>query len=116
MGGPTGPPFALVGGAAMLDWVSLIGKLNRNVADTFGREVTWVPAATGAPVTINAIWQTAQQQDAKPMGVYAMAFVVLDDLPAAPVRGDQMIVNGVTYKVYEIEHDNQGGVRLGLRQ
>ncbi len=100
----------------MLDWASLIGNLNRSVADTFGREVQWVPSDTGVPVTLNAIWQTANQQDANAMGVYAVAFVVLADLPAAPARGDQMVVNGVAYKVYEIEHDNQGGVRLGLRQ
>ncbi len=100
----------------MADWTSLMDRLNRSVRDSFGREVQYVAAATGRAVTIKAIFQTTHEADAKASGNYAVAFVVIADLPAEPERGDQIVVSGVAYRVYEVENDNQGGARVGLHQ
>jgi hypothetical protein len=49
-------------------------------------------------------------------GVYAVLFVRLADFAQQPVRGDEVLVDGVTYKVFDIEADTSGAVVLRLRQ
>ena len=59
--------------------------------------------------------RTNEPEDASP-GVYAVLFVRLADLPAAPVRGDEVEIGGVQYKVFDIEADAEGAAVLRLRQ
>jgi hypothetical protein len=56
-----------------------------------------------------------EAEDASP-GVYAVLFVRLADLEAAPVRGDEVEIGGVRYKVFDIEADAEGAAVLKLRQ
>jgi hypothetical protein len=48
--------------------------------------------------------------------VYAVLFVRLADLVAAPVRGDEVEIGGTRYKVFDIETDAEGAAVLRLRQ
>ena len=81
----------------------------------FGREVIYLPEA-GGEVSLRAVFQPTQEaEDASP-GVYAVLFVRLADLPAAPVRGDGVEIGGVQYKVFDIEADAEGAAVLRLRQ
>lgn len=52
----------------------------------------------------------------EPPGVYAVLFVRLTDLPGEPQRGDEVEVDAVRYKVFEIEADTSGSAVLRLRK
>ncbi len=99
----------------MSGWEAAVRDLNAAVVETFGREVVYLPEAGGA-ATIRAVFQPAREaEDASP-GVYAVLFVRLVGLPAAPVRGDEIEINGVRYKVFDIEADSEGAAVLRLRK
>ncbi len=81
----------------------------------FGREVLYLPEA-GGQAAVRAVFQPAREaEDASP-GVYAVLFVRLADLPASPVRGDEVEIEGVRYKVFDIEADAEGAAVLRLRK
>jgi hypothetical protein len=81
----------------------------------FGKDVTYLPQA-GGQATIRGVFEsTREPEDASP-GVYAVLFVRLANLPAAPLRGDEVVIDGATYKVFEIEADAEGAAVLRLRK
>jgi len=81
----------------------------------FGNAVTYLPQA-GGQASIRAIFQPVREpEDASP-GVYAVLFVRMADLPAAPARGDEVEIGGVRYKVFDIEGDAEGAAVLRLRR
>ncbi len=81
----------------------------------FGREVTYSPES-GAQTAIRAVFEPAHQVEENAPGVYAVLFVKLSDLPQAPVRGDEVMVDTILYKVFHIEADTSGAAVLRLRQ
>lgn len=99
----------------MSSWHEAVKDLDAAVVKTFGREVLYLPEAGGA-AAIRAVFQAAREaEDASP-GVYAVLFVRLADLPAVPVRGDEVEIGGVRYKVFDIEADSEGAAVLRLRK
>ena len=99
----------------MSDWGSLTDALNITVLGAFGREVVYMPQA-GDPLTVRAIFESTREAEENAPGVYAVLFVRAGDLPQPPERGDEVTVDGVTYKVFDIEADTTGAVVLRLRQ
>jgi hypothetical protein len=99
----------------MSDWTSLMDTLNTAALGAFGREVTYSPS-TGVAVPIQAIVETAKETEDAAPGVYAVLFLLLADLPQAPERGDEVSIDNILYKVFDIEADGGGGVMLRLRQ
>jgi hypothetical protein len=97
------------------DWGSLTNALNISVLGAFGREVVYMPQA-GDTVTVRAIFESTRETEENAPGVYAVLFVRAGDLPQPPERGDEVTVDGVTYKVFDIEADTTGAVVLRLRQ
>ncbi len=92
-----------------------VSRVDEACLRIFGREVTYLPEA-GGQAAIRAVFQPAREtEDASP-GVYAVLFVRLEDLPAAPVRGDEVEIGGVRYKVFDIEADSEGAAVLRLRK
>jgi hypothetical protein len=99
----------------MSGWQAAVKDLDAAVVQTFGREVLYLPEAGGAAV-MRAVFQPAgEAEDASP-GVYAVLFVRLADLSAAPARGDEVEIDGVRYKVFDIEADPEGAAVLKLRK
>jgi len=99
----------------MSGWEAAVSGLNAAVVNTFGRQVLYLPEAGGA-ATVRAVFQPAREaEDASP-GVYAVLFVRLAGLPAAPMRGDEVEIGGVRYKVFDIEADSEGAAVLRLRK
>ena len=99
----------------MSGWHEAVKDLDAAVVQTFGREVLYLPEAGGA-ATVRAVFQPAREaEDASP-GVYAVLFVRLADLPAAPARGDEVEIEGARYKVFDIEADSEGAAVLRLRR
>ncbi|HXG49264.1 MAG TPA: hypothetical protein VNO52_16695, partial [Methylomirabilota bacterium] len=79
-----------------------VSRVDEACLRVFGREVLYLPEAGGA-ATVRAVFQPVREaEDASP-GVYAVIFVRLSDLPAAPVRGDEVEIEGARYKVFDIE-------------
>jgi hypothetical protein len=99
----------------MSGWEAAVSGLNAAVVNTFGREVLYLPEA-GGQAAVRAVFQPAREaEDASP-GVYAVLFIRLADLPAAPVRGDEVEIEGSRYKVFDIEADAEGAAVLRLRK
>jgi len=99
----------------MSGWQAAVKDLDAAVVQTFGREVLYLLEAGGA-AAIRAVFQPAREaEDASP-GVYAVLFIRLADLPAAPTRGDEVEIEGARYKVFDIEADAEGGAVLKLRK
>jgi len=99
----------------MSSWHEAVKDLDAAVIQTFGREVLYLPE-TGGEASIRAVFQPAREaEDASP-GVYAVLFVRLAELPAAPARGDEVEIGGVRYKVFDIEADAEGAAVLKLRK
>ena len=99
----------------MADWASLTDALNTGVLGAFGREVVYLPQA-GGQATITAIFEPARQVEENSPGVYAVLFVRVGDMPQPPERGDEVTVDSLIYKVFDIEADTSGAVVLRLRQ
>ena len=92
-----------------------LSRVDEACLRVFGRAVTYLPEAGGV-ASIRAVFQPAREaEDASP-GVYAVLFVRLAELPAAPARGDEVEIGGVRYKVFDIEADAEGAAVLRLRK
>mgnify|MGYP000935876230 CR=1 FL=1 len=92
-----------------------VSRMDDACLRVFGREILYLPEA-GGQAAVRAVFQPAREaEDASP-GVYAVLFVQLAGLPAAPVRGDEAEIEGVRYKVFDIEADAEGAAVLRLRK
>ncbi len=92
-----------------------VSRVDEACLRVFGREVLYLPEAGGQAVVRAMFQPTREAEDALP-GVYAVLFVRVADLPAAPVRGDEVETGGVRYKVFDIEADAEGAAVLRLRK
>ena len=89
--------------------------LNMTCVKTFGSPITYQPAA-GAPFAVNGILQKDSDEERHQDGVYARLFINLSDFAAQPEQGDEVTVDGKTYKVFEVLSDPTRGAWLALRE
>ena len=94
--------------------MNLLDSLNTGVLSAFGREITYSLQAA-EPVTVKGVLQEGHRREDTAPGVYALLFLRLADLVQPPERGDEVVIDAATYKVFEIEADGQGGITLALR-
>ncbi len=99
----------------MADWTSLLVGLNAATLSAFGGEVTYNPDG-GEPVTIRAVFQPTREAEENAPGLYGVLFVRLADIPQPPARGDQALISGVAYTVYDIDGDASGAAVLRIRK
>jgi len=92
-----------------------VSRVDEACLRVFGRDVVYSPEA-GGEATIRAIFNPTRESEETAPGVYAVVFCREVDLPAPPVRGDEVTVDGAMYKVFDIEADHGGGLVLRLRQ
>jgi hypothetical protein len=92
-----------------------VGRVDDACLRAFGRDVIYTPEA-GGQATVRAIFNPTREAEGSAPGVYAVVFCREVNLPAPPVRGDEVTVDGAVYKVYDIEADHGGGLVLRLRQ
>jgi hypothetical protein len=97
-----------------MSWSTATGALNAACLATFGRGVTYYPSV-GDAVTITGIVDTGARLEESAPGTYVVLFIRLVDLPHPPARADEVEIDGATYKVFEVEADAAGGVKLALR-
>jgi hypothetical protein len=89
--------------------------LNASCIKSFGSPVTYRQGA-GAPFQIAGILQKESDEEQHQDGVYARLFVRLADFQSRPDHGDELIIAGISYTVYEVLIDPTGAARLRLRQ
>ncbi len=99
----------------MSAWQAAVKDLDAAVLRTFGHEVLYLPESGGA-APIRAVFQPVREGEEASPGVCAVLFVRLADLPAAPMRGDEVEIGGARYKVFDIEADAEGAAVLRLRK
>ncbi len=92
-----------------------VSRMDEACLRVFGRDVVYLPEA-GGQATVRAVFQPAREAEAASPGVYAVLFIRLADLAAAPVCGDEVEITGARYKVFDIEADAEGAAVLRLRQ
>ena len=92
-----------------------VSRMDEACLRVFGRDVTFLSEAGGS-AAVRAVFQPARETEEASPGVYAVLFIRLADLPAAPVQGDEVEIGGVRYKVFDIEADAEGAAVLKLRK
>jgi len=97
-----------------MSWDAAMGALNAACLGVFGRQVTYQPAA-GDPIVVTGILETGVRLEENAPGTYALLFLRATDLPLPPACGDEVEIDGGTYKVFEVEADVGRGVKLALR-
>ena len=90
-------------------------SLNQGCISTFGQTVTYQPAA-GEPFEVAAIVERATDEQRRADGVYARLFVNLADFAGPPASGDEVMIDGATYKVFQVLTDPSGAAWLSLRE
>jgi hypothetical protein len=95
--------------------MSPFSALNSACLKTFGTSATYRPA-TAAPFAVNGILQRDSDEERHQDGVYARLFINLADFAAQPEQGDEVTVDGKTYKVFEVLSDPTRGAWLALRE
>jgi hypothetical protein len=98
-----------------MSFADSVSRMDEACLRVFGREVLYLPESGGQAV-IRAVFQPAREAEDSSPGVYAVLFVRMADLPAEPVRGDEVEIEGVRYKVFDIEADAEGAAVLRLRK
>ncbi len=89
--------------------------LNTSSLRAFGAQVMYHQGAAD-PFTISGILERDSDEERHQDGVYARLFVRLADFESRPDHGDELVVNGVNYTVYEVSVDPTGAAWLRLRQ
>ena len=95
--------------------MSPFSALNSACLKTFGSSVTYQPAAA-ASFAVNGVLQKDSDEERHQDGVYARLFINLADFAAQPEQGDEVTVDGKTYKVFEVLSDPARGAWLALRE
>ena len=91
------------------------GALNTSCINAFGSPITYQQGA-GAPFTITGVLQKDTDEERHQDGVYARLFVRLADFASRPDHGDEVVVNSLSYTVFEVSVDPTGAAWLRLRQ
>ena len=99
----------------MSAWTQQSGMANAAMVSAFGSPVTYRQGA-GDPFEIAGILQRESDEEQHQDGVYARLIVLLADFPSRPDHGDELVVDGTKYTVYEVSVDPTGAARLRLRQ
>ena len=89
--------------------------LNRSSLRAFGAPVTY-QQGTDSPFQVTGILQKDSDEERHQDGVYARVFVRLADFQARPEHGDEVVIGGLNYTVYEVAVDPTGAASLRLRQ
>lgn len=120
LGAADGPPHPL----SMSDWASLESSVNAVMIATFGVPATFTPQdGSGgwlAPQAIlGVVMRPAMAEDFPPGFGGGTAnlrlWVNFETITPAPRHGDQIVFNGITYLVAEVEADIGGSAVLKLR-
>jgi hypothetical protein len=89
--------------------------LNSSCISIFGQPVKY-QQGTGDPFQVFGILEKLSDEEQHQDGVDARLFVLLSDFPSRPDHGDELVIEGAHYTVFEVSVDPTGSARLRLRQ
>lgn len=100
-----------------MNWEALANATNVAVVAVFGEAVTYTPAATGVPETLQAPFDRAHERlefagELQTVVTRPVLDLKLDLLSVAPAVGDLFSVRGVAYQVREVQKNGHGAVKL----
>jgi len=102
-----------------MNWEDATKRALGTALNTFGKSATYTPAV-GAASTITGVFDRgyrAIEFNGVETSSFAITFAIkLEDLSANPVSGDQVTIDGTTYKIIESQEDGQGGAILILHE
>ncbi len=114
----------------MSDWTDAISNLQEVCRDTFGIPVSYIPCVKkrpslgGAAIEVTGIFDDKRETvNVTPgrSGIHAVTpksvvEIRLVDLGIDPMVKDEVVVDGVTYKIVDIHLDGHGTAILSLHQ
>ena len=100
-----------------MSFIDNLAAANRVIRNTFGEAATYTPL-TGSPFALKVLREARPTPEEVSNGVWLVVWVIASDLAAPPVRGDQVMLGTTTFKVHQIEADEEAGlgIRLGLHK
>jgi len=96
-------------------WIALRESVNQACLDTLGRAVVYQPKV-GDPKSITGIIRNDIRPESTDPGVWVFLFISIADLGFMPQTGDQVVIDSVAYKIYDVTDDNEGGATLGMHK
>lgn len=95
--------------------------MKSQVGGPMGQPVTYTPALSGTPASIRAIVRIDAVESLSETGAVVRAqrveAIVYDSsLATAPLRGDTVTFNSTTYKVADVQRQDQHAYVLSLRE
>ena len=99
----------------MSNWTAISQLATAAQQRVFGETVFYQPAASGEAVTVIGIADRASDEQMQANGVYLRLFVHLGDFAVAPEQGDEVTMDRIVYRVFEVRVDTGGGAWLSLR-
>lgn len=105
-------------------WNDLLSAINDVCVSTFGvqaatQTATFQPRSGGSPISINGIIAPApllEQALPGTSGVNVVRFFVnFLEISPRPQKGDTVILDSITYDIFEVDVDVSGGATLKLR-
>ena len=116
----------------MTDWASAVGDLQEACRDTFGVPVRYIPSVEkrpglgGAAIEITGIFDDSREtvnvmSGAGGGGMEAViprpvVEIRVADLGVEPMEGDEVTVNGITYRILDVQADGHGAAVLVLNR
>lgn len=105
----------------MSNWKNLTSGLLSRCVDTFGQTATYIPKGGEPEFEVDGIFDrpflnveigqdNSHQSTAPTFGVKAL------DMETDPQDGDQIIIDGITFNVFEVQEDGQGHIKLLLHE
>jgi hypothetical protein len=99
----------------MAAWSQQSGLANAAILAAFGQPVSYQQGA-GDPFTVIGILDKRTDEQRQPDTVYARLFVALSGFSVPPDHGDEVIIGGAAYTVFEVLNDPAGGCWLSIRE
>lgn len=103
-----------------MSWDTIADLALKATIKAFKSTVSYISAADpGNPISIAGVFsapgkEVDPQTGAPVQSVAPKLGIRLADLPVLPDAGDQVLVKGVTYNVFGVDEDGQGGAELTL--
>lgn len=90
---------------------AVVGTTN----EVFGQEIVYTPTV-GDPVTIKGVFSNSWVQIENFLSLQPVLRIKLTDLEASPLKGDEVSIEEVDYRVNESRLDGFGGTTLILQK
>ena len=104
----------------MSNWDNLLKLANQSCLATFGVPVVYTPALDGTPINLQGVFDEKRDMVSL-MGdgldavvPQAVVEIRISDLGVDPISDDQVTIDGLTYRILDVQLDGKGMAQLHL--